>query len=355
MPPAERNDFAETLSMLYVGQLWEGSTTVDRMRSLRELGVRVIPFDTTPYLRRGNRLVRAIANRYHFGPRVSRLNRDLSTFADRNRGFGCVWIDKGTWIWPSTLTHLKGKGSVRLVHFTPDSALLGNQSRHFRKSIPRYDVLFTTKPFELDMHRELGARNLILTFQSYEQTRFLPAIPSAEELRRFSSDITFIGHYDPHYAQCIRALVLRGLQVRVWGQKWDRYRRWHPWAANVVAAHGVWGRDYPAALRCAKIALGLLIKGIPETTTTRTFEIPACGVFMLAERSDAHRALFDEGKEAEFFACHEELIEKARYYLAHPEARQRIAQAGYRRCLKSGYSNRARLESMLERVRECQP
>jgi spore maturation protein CgeB len=344
----------EALTTLYVGQLWKGSTAVDRMRSLSDLGVRVIPFDTTPYLRRGPLLLRSIANRYYLGTVVNRLNEDLLAFADRNPDYRCVWIDKGTWIWPATLRHLKRNKPVRLVHFTPDSQLVAvNQSRHFRKSIPIYDVLFTTKPFEMEKHTELGARNVHLTFQSYDQARFLPAAPSAEDLRRFGSDITFIGHYEPHYARCVRALADRGLRIRVWGQNWEGYRRWHPWAGKIVAGDGVWGPDYPAALRCAKIALGLLIKRVRETTTTRTFEIPACGVFLLAERSEEHLALFEEGKEAEFFGCQEELIDKARYYLDHPDARQRIAQAGYERCVKSGYSTRARLEWMLERVREC--
>ena len=57
--------------------------------------------------------------------------------------------------------------------------------------------------------------------------------------------------------------------------------------------------------------------------------------------------LFREGVEAEFFASDAELIEKCRHYLAHPDERERIAQAGRRRCLESGYFETDRVREVL--------
>src|SRR5829696_8072533 len=84
--------------------------------------------------------------------------------------------------------------------------------------------------------------------------------------------------------------------------------------------------------------------------TSRTFEIPACGAFMLAERTDEHLRLFEEGKEAAYFGSNEELLEKVRYYLDHEDERRRIASAGRKRCLDSGYSHHERLKYMLSVV-----
>ena len=73
---------------------------------------------------------------------------------------------------------------------------------------------------------------------------------------------------------------------------------------------------------------------------------------MLAERTEEHLELFEEGKEAEFFSSTEELIDKTRFYLQHENLRKKIAAAGRERCIRSGYDYPSRMHWMLERVRE---
>jgi spore maturation protein CgeB len=89
-----------------------------------------------------------------------------------------------------------------------------------------------------------------------------------------------------------------------------------------------------------------------DLQTSRTMEIPACGGFMLAERTDEHLALFEKGKEAEFFSTNEELLEKCRYYLTHDVERQSISKAGTLRCKTSGYSNEETLRKLISIVQQ---
>ncbi len=70
-----------------------------------------------------------------------------------------------------------------------------------------------------------------------------------------------------------------------------------------------------------------------DLITARTFHIPACGGFMLHERTAEVRAFFKEGTDCGMFEGAEEMVEKVGYYLDHPGEREAIAEAGHLRCL----------------------
>jgi spore maturation protein CgeB len=337
------------MRFLYIGELWEGSTCLERMLVLEQLGFDIVPFDTTPFLTAGTRIERSLAHRANIGRGILRLNVKLILLA-RDVHFDAVWIDKGVWIYPETVNVLRTRSEQRIaVHYTPDAQILEVHSRHFLQSIPIYDLVVTTKPFEIESYRAHHADDLLLVLQGYGR-QFAPRVPAEGELSCFSSDVSFIGHCQSHYSARMKAVHRETKSIRIWGPRWPRYARFHAWARPLVRGDGIWGDRYPAALSCAKIALGLLSKRIPETTTTRTFEIPATGVFMLAERTPDHLALFDEGKEAQFFADDDELRDKIRFYLRHDAARIQIATAGRERCLKSGYSVEHQLRRVVSRL-----
>jgi spore maturation protein CgeB len=338
------------MRIYYIGQLWEGGTCRERMHTLRDLGHELVPFDTTPWTSGGSRVCRFLAHRLNMGPNVWRMNRSL---IDHSRTIGLVdliWIDKGRWIYPTTLDVLREETRGRLIHYTPDPQLLFHKSRHFVGCIPLYDWVVTTKSFERELYLALGAKNVSFVLQGFD-TRFIEYRPLQQETESWSSDVCFVGHFEKHYAKHLRSVSEAAPRLRIWGPGWVRYAKRNGWARNYVSGDGIWGNDYLRALAHTKIAIGLLSKWIPETTTTRTFEIPAMGTFLLAERTDDHIALFEEGKEAEFFGDDEELKSKIRFYLSNDGARKKIAAAGRERCLRSGYSSTEQLANVLAKVK----
>jgi len=63
----------------------------------------------------------------------------------------------------------------------------------------------------------------------------------------------------------------------------------------------------------------------------RDFEVPLAGGFYLVEEAPDHAELYDIGREIVTWKTPDELIDKARYYLAHESERKEIAAAGHRR------------------------
>ena len=110
------------------------------------------------------------------------------------------------------------------------------------------------------------------------------------------------------------------------------------------------GKEYVEKMHSSKIILHFLRKANNDLTDSRTYEIPGSDSFMLAERNKEHLRLFKENKEAVFFDSKEELLEKIKYYLKHEKEREKIAEAGYRRCISSGYSYKDRLKYMLNKI-----
>lgn len=63
----------------------------------------------------------------------------------------------------------------------------------------------------------------------------------------------------------------------------------------------------------------------------RNFEVPGCGGFLLSGEADNLADYYQPGQEIETFATLDQLIEKARHYLAHDDQRRAIADAGHQR------------------------
>ena len=85
----------------------------------------------------------------------------------------------------------------------------------------------------------------------------------------------------------------------------------------------------------------------------RSFEGPACGAFMLNERTEQHVALLAEDREAAYFESPEELVEKTRYYLNSDVEREQIREAGWKKTTTGGNTYCDRLMQILLTVQSA--
>lgn len=225
-----------------------------------------------------------------------------------------------------------------------------NRSWYYTWGLKFYDVVFTTKSFNCRPGElsALGAKRIIYIDQAYDKYLHKPVCISEEDKLRFGSEVGFIGSYERERAESMLYLAENGVKVRVWGNRWERFYKLHP--NLILEQRPLYGEEYVKGICSTRINLCFLRKANRDLHTSRTFEIPACRAFMIAERTDEHLRLFDEGREAVYFGSNEELLQKVYYYLEHGTERESIANAGWKRCLSSGYSFHERIEIMLSQV-----
>ncbi len=341
------------LNILYVGALWDGSTALQRMQALEELGHKIQPVDTLSEHAKNqeSRLYRRILRKFFGPPDLTGANANVIRAVSKE-SFDVVWIDKGLTVCPGTFETIKACcPECRIVGYSPDDMVnKGNQSRNFIRSLPLYDMYFTTKSYGVSELKRLGCRDVRFIGNAYDPHIHRPVKVCDGDRINLGGPVGFIGQWEQERAKSLCFLAEKGIDVRVWGYTWGRPK--HRLARLCLENRPLWSRDYARAICVFDINLCFLRKANRDLQTTRSIEIPACGGFMLAERTDEHLALFEEGKEAEFFENDEELLDKVRYYLSHPQQRKKIAAAGQERCLRSGYSNLSRMREMLSMVAE---
>ena len=277
-------------------------------------------------------------------------NKQIRQLIDKNQ-YDVVWIDKGVTIYPETLRYIKRmQPSCKIVSYSPDNmALRHNQSQQYLECVPLYNLIVTNKSYIIDDMKALGAKEVRFVNNTYEPSFHYPRDISAEEKERLGGDVGFVGMWEKERCDSILYLADHGIKVRVFGfGKWKDYVNYSP---NLkIELHGLFSDDYAKSFKAFKISLCFLRKMNFDQQTTRTVEIPACGGFMLAERTDEHKALFEENKEAAFFSSDEELLQKCRYYLEHEDERLEIAKKGLERCIHSNYSNEGVIQNVLKLI-----
>ncbi|MBR2456238.1 MAG: glycosyltransferase [Bacteroidaceae bacterium] len=287
-------------------------------------------------------------------PEGNRENARIKEQISKNK-YDIVWIDKGVTIDASTLAFIKEKSPDTIIaSYSPDNmALRHNQSQQYLECIPFYDFIFTNKSYILDEMKSLGAKRIYFVNNSYEAQFHYPHTLTQEEIFRLGGDVGFVGSWEEERCRSILYLANHGIKVKVFGdEKWKKYNNYSP--NLTIITGGLFSEDYSKALQAFKISLCFLRKMNDDLQTTRTVEIPACGGFMLAERTTEHQNMFVEGKEADFFSSDEELLEKCKYYLSHDKERRDIAKAGNQRCKDFGYSNEETIRHLLDIIRSHQ-
>lgn len=255
-----------------------------------------------------------------------------------------IFIVKGTYIYPSTLKSIKNKNIKMISWSLDDMYAMHNRTFFYDHGLKYFDLVVTTKSYNVHELKLLGAKNILFQYQAFEQDCHKPCT----DCSGFLWDVCFVGSFEKERFESIKFLAQNGIKINLWGQTWaflaNKYE-------NITFMGGeLYDEEYAKIFACSKISLNFLRKKNRDLHTSRSIEIPACKGFMIAERTDEHKLLFTENEEAVYFSDDQELLEKILYYLIHIDDRNKIADAGYLRCVKSDYSYDNRIKEIIDRL-----
>jgi spore maturation protein CgeB len=320
------------------------------LRALRDLGIRVELFDTHSHIPAN--LVGRMEERYLLGPHIRRVNRMVVELARKMRP-DVVHFYQGHHYTAETVANV---GQITFASGLHNDDPFGRPDRReyrlLLKALPKYDGYHVNRECNLAEAVTYGIKRVRVLMMYYIPWLHYPCSLTTREQKDFGSDVVFAGHMEPDLrVECMSGVMRAGLKCRIFGgeAEWssvlprDLYESVRP----IFHARGA---DYRRALCASKIGACFFSKWNRDQYTTRSWEIPACGIFLLPERTPAMQAFYREGKEAEFFESPDEFIDKARFYVNNEGARRRIAAAGYTRVIASGNDIYSRMRQWLADV-----
>ncbi len=277
------------------------------------------------------------------------LGRDTyRDFAELNRRFlECVLTEDPDIIFCSLMHYELWTETLRLARDTTHAILINwstddswKYSQFSRLVAENFHIYATTYKTAMASAARDGHRNFVLTQWAANSGNLLQPVRAAECLY----PVTFIGSAYGNRAQWVTSLNKRGIDVKCFG---------HGWATGAIPA-----ADIPGIINRSVISLnfgdsGLVMDGIRPVRSrqikARVFEVPGAGGFLMTEDADDLSDWYTFGKEIEVYEDISVLEDKVRYYLSHPEERDRIAEAGHQRTADH-HTYEIRFQELLERA-----
>ncbi len=250
------------------------------------------------------------------------------------------------------LKRLKNDNIATAMWFVEDFRLF----TYWRAFAPYYDVfaVIQKEPLlgELD---QMGVRSLYLPMAARTDLH-CPLQLDAASLRRFGSDVSFLGAGYPNRRLAFRQLM--DYDFKIWGSDWEGETA----LKSLIQADGarISTEDSIKIFNATTVNINLhssvhtnSLVSHGDFVNPRTFEVAACGAFQLVDQRALLADLFTED-ELVTFTSMESLRENIAYFLAHPKERNAYTERARARVLAE-HTYVHRMDSLLAFVGENFP
>ena len=223
-------------------------------------------------------------------------------------------------IWFETLDLIRERSPAAIVSWGTDDSW---KFRQFSRFLCRHvDLHVTTDVAALAAAAKLGITNIMGSQWAASSTGLAEPLASSA----CTYDVTFVGMAYGNRRAHIEALARRGIAVACFGHGWPRGPIDLPQVRQIY-------RSSRITLNFADSGLQMLGGRLHRSrqVKARTFEVPGAGGFLLTEENADLGKYFRLGDEVISYGNADDLADTIRFYLNHPEERDRIARAGHER------------------------
>lgn len=343
--------------ILFVGPLrYEGGLASSYKRAFESLGFQVAVFDleaerarVAPLGKVGSRLMAHL----DFFALNAKANRHLVRAVSEMKP-ALVVVFCTSFVRAASILQIKiNLPTTRVINIFPDP--LHNLQDYGIAALPLYDLFCTHTQAAVPYLHQMGCQNPFYLPLAADPFMHYPMPLEPADLKEFGSDLVFVGNWRREHEQLFSHL--EGFDLAIWGPDyWRRHARKGSWVRSRWRGRPLLtGVEYAKAHLASKIALDPIDPLNGPSHNMRLFEVAACGVFSLVARTVEVQELFQEGETVACFDGPNELLDKVRYYLAHPEDRQHMAQQAYEHVVHGGHTYVDRVRTLLQELRRDLP
>lgn len=322
-------------------------------KSLTKIGHKVKIFDCHQYTL--PTIFGRIERKFFTGPSIYKIRSESIKFAKEFKP-DIILIYQGHYHDKEAIQELKKIAWVTGYHndnpfSAKDDGKHYHRYKHFFDGLSEYNSFHVYRDSNILDMKQIGIDN-VKTLMSY----YIPESDYPFEIvdSNLGSDVIFAGHpAQDGRERIITQLVDDNFYFKLYGnnQYWKKILD-NSTLEKLNRIQVLDFNDYRLALNSSKICLSFFSKNNRDTYTRRVFEIPAMKKFLMTTRTDTMQELYEEGKEAEYFDSYDELKEKVEFYLRNESARKKVEEAGYKRCISSGYDIDTRMQQWIKDIKE---
>ncbi|MEI6732037.1 MAG: glycosyltransferase [archaeon] len=206
--------------------------------------------------------------------------------------------------------------------FTDDELRFHNYSRYFA---PFIDHGITTYPPALKWAKSEHLANFHLIMYCCN----IDIFKKINVQKKY--DVSFIGQPTPERVSVIKYLIKKGIEVSIWGKKWDTIEGFSEISSNYRG----YADDINRITNESKIILSFLLddfnKGIQ--IKGRLTEVGGSGTFQIVTDNTLTKEMFVPGKDVAYFKNAEDLAKKISYYLKNEKEREDMAHNAYKKVI----------------------